>query len=495
MEKRITPSKNFVSSLVRVKNIDRRNWPYLVTWIIYYAWVIVFTTWWTASPQTDATFGTDVRTILHSVNLLSSALFVLILPKKHFRKAALIGAVCVLISAVLFLTVKNANYQLVIIIVFGLSLGLVNAGILVPFVFVLNNTEKFYAVAGTNFLLSALVLLQELKLLNITNGMIPSLVMLVLGLAPILFFKSKAVSGDSTQKVKPTANGQSAPADEVPSVKKSLYIGSILLNLLYAIICRGVGKMFVSSVSDTTTLPLLVVFYVGAIVGCLVYFIIYAFAKNANIITWNVTFGTFVIGMLLYFVASGNAILLTLFAGLIGVGATMGMINMYYILGVIGKKHNSLKYVRVSVVCIGAVGGILGVVVGKYSSMFPLGIALTVAIVSTIVIVILLLFSPALARTYFKEDWSKDSEKSEIDNKSQNPFEAQPFSKREKELCKLLLDGMTLRQAAATMGVSYSTANTYQTSIYRKLGINSKTELMLLFKEYLLADEKTSKSH
>ncbi len=495
MEKRIGPSKNFVSSLIRVKNIDRRNWPYLVTWIIYYAWVIVFTTWWTASPQTDAAFGTDVRTILHSVNLLSSALFVLILPKKHFCKAALIGGVCVLISAVLFLTVKNAHFQLTIIIVFGLSLGLVNAGILVPFVFVLNNTEKFYAVVGTNFLLSALVLLQELKLLNITNGMIPSLIMLVLGLAPILFFKSRAVSEASTQKEKPAASGKSAPTDEAPSVKKSLYIGSILLNLLYAIICRGVGKMFVSSVNDTTTLPLLVVFYVGAIIGCLVYFIIYAFAKNANIITWNVTFGTFVIGMLLYFVAGGNAVPLILFAGLIGVGATMGMINMYYILGVIGKKHNSLKYVRVSVVCIGAVGGILGVVVGKYSSMFPLGIALTVAIVSTIVIVILLLFSPALARTYFKEDWSKDSEKSEIDNKSQNPFEAHPFSKREKELCKLLLDGMTLRQAAATMGVSYSTANTYQTSIYRKLGINSKTELMLLFKEYLLADAKTPKSH
>ena len=32
------------------KNIKKKNIPYMVTWIIYYAWVIVFTTWWITLP-------------------------------------------------------------------------------------------------------------------------------------------------------------------------------------------------------------------------------------------------------------------------------------------------------------------------------------------------------------------------------------------------------------------------------------------------------------
>ncbi len=44
-----------------------------------------------------------------------------------------------------------------------------------------------------------------------------------------------------------------------------------------------------------------------------------------------------------------------------------------------------------------------------------------------------------------------------------------------------------LRQTAAMLEIAYSTANTYCTSLYRKLGINSRTEMTLLFKEYIEA--------
>ena len=35
------------------------------------------------------------------------------------------------------------------------------------------------------------------------------------------------------------------------------------------------------------------------------------------------------------------------------------------------------------------------------------------------------------------------------------------------------------------LGLSYATVNTYQTSLYRKLNINSRTELILMFKDYI----------
>ena len=227
------------SELIHMANVNRKAWPYLTTWIIYYAWVIVFTTWWTASPITDEVYGTDIRAMLHSINLLSSAFFVIIMKKERFALFSKAGAICVTIMAILFLTVKTPEVHLAVIVLLGISLGLVNAGILVPFVFVLNNTEKFYAVLITNLLISVLVLLQELQLLNITDGMLPSLAMLFLGLLPVSFFRTAELAS-------------AAPAQPytVPKAKKILYV-TVVLNCLYAVLCKGIGRMFVLAADGT----------------------------------------------------------------------------------------------------------------------------------------------------------------------------------------------------------------------------------------------------
>lgn len=52
------------------------------------------------------------------------------------------------------------------------------------------------------------------------------------------------------------------------------------------------------------------------------------------------------------------------------------------------------------------------------------------------------------------------------------------------EVCSLLLDGYTLRQISVMVSKAYATINTYCTSIYRKLNINSRVELLLLLQEY-----------
>lgn len=58
---------------------------------------------------------------------------------------------------------------------------------------------------------------------------------------------------------------------------------------------------------------------------------------------------------------------------------------------------------------------------------------------------------------------------------SANGFNA--LSRREGELLPLLARGLTLREAAAAMAVSYKTADSYRTSLLRKLGIRDRVEL------------------
>ena len=115
-----------LGNVVNVKAIRKSNLPYIFIWIVYYAWVIVFTTWWTASPVTENVISSGLRSMLHSINLLSSAFFVLIIRKEWFVKTARVGAVLIVTGMGLFMMTSNTSLQLSSLTVFGITLGIVN---------------------------------------------------------------------------------------------------------------------------------------------------------------------------------------------------------------------------------------------------------------------------------------------------------------------------------------------------------------------------------
>ncbi len=53
---------------------------------------------------------------------------------------------------------------------------------------------------------------------------------------------------------------------------------------------------------------------------------------------------------------------------------------------------------------------------------------------------------------------------------------------REYELYLLLLEGFTLKESAKQLLVKYSTANTHMTGIYKKLGVRSRAELIINYR-------------
>jgi Response regulator containing a CheY-like receiver domain and an HTH DNA-binding domain len=56
---------------------------------------------------------------------------------------------------------------------------------------------------------------------------------------------------------------------------------------------------------------------------------------------------------------------------------------------------------------------------------------------------------------------------------------AESLTPREKDTYLLLLEGYTLKETAKQLEISYSTANTYQTAVYRKLHVKSRAELII----------------
>jgi Response regulator containing a CheY-like receiver domain and an HTH DNA-binding domain len=56
------------------------------------------------------------------------------------------------------------------------------------------------------------------------------------------------------------------------------------------------------------------------------------------------------------------------------------------------------------------------------------------------------------------------------------------LTQREADTFYLLLQGYTLKETAKLLGVKYSTANTHMTELYKKLGVNSRAELIINYK-------------
>lgn len=465
-----------IGRVVSINGLQRHNLPYVFIWIVYYAWVVSFATWWTASPLTYNVFTTEFRSLLHIVILISSGIFIFIIQKEWFVKTARIGSVLVIIGIGLFLIAPNTKLDLFYAIIIGTSLGIINTSILMPFVFILNNTEKLYAIVGSNVLISLISLSQEISTGNYLQGggdLILSFIMLAVAFSATLFFKKSNL---------PTVS--ETLSIDTPKFNSRIYL-TLFFNCVFVVLCKGAGKGILNITASASEYPILMWYYLGGLAGCTAYFAIYALSKRPFIWLGNITFGCFAMGLFYNAFVDQIPGFAVTFALLLGIGSTVGMMNMYYILGVVGKKYNSMHYLRLSIFFIGIFGGVSGVVVGKfihYKNTFE--VSIIASIVSVAVMLLFIMLSAIVSQTQYYDDWAKDSEKTEIDNEQMYLFKKYNLTRREIQVCKLLLQGYTMRQISGILSIAYSTVNTYCTSIYRKLDINSKAELVPLFKDY-----------
>ncbi|MGB7605944.1 MAG: helix-turn-helix transcriptional regulator [Lutisporaceae bacterium] len=81
---------------------------------------------------------------------------------------------------------------------------------------------------------------------------------------------------------------------------------------------------------------------------------------------------------------------------------------------------------------------------------------------------------PSINTQYGKELNISKEEKSRL---------AESLTPRERDTYLLLLEGYTLKETAKQLSIGYSTANTYQTAVYRKLHINSRAELIINYRD------------
>ncbi len=464
-------------NVVHPHGLRLENLPYLAIWVLYYAWIGIFASWWLGSPLRDTAFDQQIRNLMHITILLSSALFVFLIRRQWFAKAARIGALLIFAGLIAFYISVNPQIRIIAATVSAVAMGCVNICILIPFVFTLNNTEKLYAVVASNLLIQFTAIFRENNLFIWTEPLLSG-ALLLSSLLMILFFRPQT---DETA----TENEDSTPPETQSVMNSRIYL-SLLFNCAIAILCKGVGKGILNALPSGINIGILTGYYFGGILGCVFYLLIYAYAKKAYIWLGNITFSSVTIGLMCNAFSQQLPQLALPFAVLLGLGSTVGMINMYYILGVIGKKYNSLRYIKLFIFSIGIGGGISGIVLGNLISRIgTMQVSVYASILSAVVMIAFMFVSPLMERAEYVNDWGRDSAYTDVSGDQLALFKPYGLSKREAEVCDLLLRGYTLRQISAILPIAYSTVNTYYNSAYRKLGINSRAELLLMFKDYL----------
>ncbi len=108
------------------------------------------------------------------------------------------------------------------------------------------------------------------------------------------------------------------------------------------------------------------------------------------------------------------------------------------------------------------------------------------AFISVCIVILFFILSPFFFKMLYSGEWIDDAYREDVSQCSRLEAKLKDYklTPAEIEVCSLLLDGYTLRQISGMQSRAYATINTYCTSIYRKLNINSRTELLILLQEY-----------
>lgn len=170
----------------------------------------------------------------------------------------------------------------------------------------------------------------------------------------------------------------------------------------------------------------------------------------------------------------------------------VGLLITFYLIGCVTNKFCDFRmHKRLVFLCMAVIGILYVGIDVLHMTMLTQSIAV---ITAAVLFVAFLLLSPAFSQHLFFANWSKEFRQINMvalvdSTLKTNPAEPNRtsslddtnLSPREKQVVLLLLQGMTLRQVAPELGLTLSTVSTYSKAIYKKLGINSRAELFLLF--------------
>ena len=385
------------------------------------------------------------------------------------KNIAAISKISAMITAVGFLPwlfLPNGYLALVCDVVFMAGVGGCVSSSSFSFVFMLNNAERFFGSTLMLLLIDLVELGAEHISISPIVQKIFALVMIAALCVCMYLSKSKDYYGAGNKAIK--------------KFDPSIWLVLFIFFSYFAIRITGFYAPAFQHSSDAWPWGLLAF---ALILCCIILQVVF---KRSIWTLCNVFFIASIMGHLMWYIKLPAA------AYLFSELKEVGFLITFYLIGCVTNKFCDFPmHKRLVLLCMTVIGILYVGIDVLHMTMLTQSIAV---ITAAVLFVAFLLLSPAFSQHLFFADWSKEFRQINmvalVDGTLQtNPAEPNRtpslddtnLSPREKQVVLLLLQGMTLRQVAPELGLTPSTVSTYSKAIYKKLGINSRVELFLLF--------------
>lgn len=413
-------------------------------------------------PIEESLFGINGRLFVYAVHVIASTL-VMLFWSDHFLPLLRVSVVVMVAGFIPFFILPSGYARLFFGIVAYAGLGGAVTGARCGYAFAANNTERLFSVVFMFLSITGVKFAKSQGAGGILfTHILPFLLLAALSLC-LLKFK------EADFEVKNSASKQDT---------RGLYWAFALFTAYYTI--DGYLWGLVESVNRHAFSFLCIGMILAAVV--LILFLV-VFKLNVWLL-WNVFF-VFAVTMVLlaiYTPQIRSAVPHYFFSGL----ALLGWPLSIYMLGCAQRRFADYALLKKCTLIFAVLSPITVLTDDLIEEFFPKSMPVASLIVVLIIVLAFLILSPFSYRYLFSSEWVNELHRSDMQINDLNTektdlFAGYDLTPRQREVAVLLLKAKTRRQIAGELGLSESTIKMHTAELYRKLNINSRTELFRIF--------------
>lgn len=455
-------------SILNFKSIERKNLPYFIGWIVVFIWL------YSCFLLNGNALFLEENQISGYERLTTYVLLIVFISVTDFFKgtsyvpktiySVVVALICFL-GIVLFKIYIAAPAFYVII---GVAMGHIFASCCYGFFMILNNTEKFYSMV-LGILFPKILFLGTLNINEVLFGIsVQELIffccILMMVVCSTFFMKGKK---------------------QVPYIEKEKFPlrAYSLMAVAFVVLTLNdvVAPLTILHMESMLSIAVKQFYFIGILFGLGVVVLFQKQFKLNICLMLNISFALLATGFVINLVVGTYQNLSIVISICFGIAYSIAMVNIYYFGGIMAKKFRNIVFYRIGIT-LSSMYYFYAFIIGyffQYNQIF-------ISIISVCIVITFFMISPIFIKLLYSGEWIDDSYRQDVtfESRLQIKFKELKLSPKEMEVCQLLLQGYTLRQTSEMMEVAYPTANTYYTSLYRKLKINSRAELLLFFREY-----------
>lgn len=458
-----------------LKSITKKNLPYFIGWVAIFIWLYSYFLPMGEFRFVNRLYNSNISNsmVYYYIWLITGGLIPIIFDGKQFVPKTIYSVFITLVCFIIMPFTKSEIISGIIMVIEAICIGHIFASNVYVFFMVLNNSEKFYSMVLAVLLPRILMFVKPL--INKGNYIFDGSVAIILVIMLILLGCSYFYRHHT---------------EDVPSVSemKAPIEAYSLMPLVFVVLAFNdvIAPASLNQMTEISKRQIESYYFFGILIGILAVLLLQKrFSINiCNML--NISFALLAVGFSVNLVSFQfkDAGLISAFC--FGGSYAIGFVNIYYLAGFMAKKFQSITFYRIGIL-LSTLYYFFGFIFqNTFREAKLLAPPMIMSLISICIVLLVFIISPFFIKMLYSGEWIDDTYRSDVTKCSRLEACLKDFklTPSEIEVCKLLLDGYTLRQIAGIQSKAYSTINTYCTSIYRKLNINSRAELLIFLKDY-----------